>query len=123
MPRAPERSERDENRSGRAACPCPPELLAQLDPSALFFPRAERENANANPSAPDVGQLPPCLRSGGPVAKLYRNKIIERAFDPAITPHYLRHTYYYQPAPTDIGLKNRAVPHGARQYHHHRKYL
>ena len=32
-----------------------------------------------------------CDREAG--AKLYRNKIIEHAFDPAITPHYLRHTY------------------------------
>jgi len=26
-------------------------------------------------------------------AELYRNAVVKHAFDPAITPHYLRHTY------------------------------
>ena len=51
-----------------------------------------RPHAVHDKNAPYVAQLPAGLRHAAG-AELYRNAVVKHAFDPAITPHYLRHTY------------------------------
>ena len=49
-------------------------------------------------------------------AEIYRNKIITHAFDPAITPHYLRHTYCSNFRCQGVDLENGAVSDGPQRH-------
>ena len=73
--------------------PMPPELLARLDQSGRYFVhgRDGKMLTLTHLRRMWTSFHRACDREAG--AKLYRNKIIEHAFDPAITPHFLRHTY------------------------------
>lgn len=79
--------------AGERLVPVPPELLAQLDRSGRYFFHGQNGKMLTLTHLRRMWSSfhRACDREAG--AKLYRNKIIEHAFDPAITPHYLRHTY------------------------------
>ena len=79
--------------AGERLVPVPPELLAQLDRSGRYFFHGQNGKMLTLTHLRRMWSSfhHACDREAG--AKLYRNKIIEHAFDPAITPHYLRHTY------------------------------
>ena len=79
--------------AGERLVPMPPELLARLDQSGRYFVhgRDGKMLTLTHLRRMWTSFHRACDREAG--AKLYRNKIIEHAFDPAITPHFLRHTY------------------------------
>ena len=79
--------------AGERFVPMPPTLLSQLDNSGRYFFHGQNGRMLTLTHLRRMwGSFHrACDREAG--AKLYRNKIIEHAFDPAITPHYLRHTY------------------------------
>ena len=79
--------------AGERKVPLPPELKKRLDKSGKYFFH------NADGSMMSMTKMRhmwtyffrACDRAAG--AKTERNRIVEHALDPAITPHYLRHTY------------------------------
>lgn len=73
--------------------PLPDELAAMLDKkSRYFFHRKDGRMLTATGLRRMWASFHrACDRAAG--AEIYRNKIITHAFDPSITPHYLRHTY------------------------------
>ena len=73
--------------------PLPDELAAMLDKkSRYFFHRKDGRMLTATGLRRMWASFHrACDRAAG--AEIYRNKIITHAFDPATTPHYLRHTY------------------------------
>lgn len=73
--------------------PIPAELVKMLDTkSRYFFHRQDGRMLTATGLRRMWNSFRrACDRAAG--AEIYRNKIITHAFDPAITPHYLRHTY------------------------------
>ena len=79
--------------AGERYIPVPDYLLALLDKKArYFFPNRE----GGMMSRTEVRAAWHSFRRACDIAagaKVYRREIIEHAFDPAITPHYLRHTY------------------------------
>lgn len=79
--------------AGDRFLPVPPELLARLDRSGRYFFHGQNGKMLTLTRLRRMWDSfhRACDREAG--AKLYRNKVVEHAFDPAITPHYLRHTY------------------------------
>lgn len=79
--------------AGDRFLPVPPELLARLDRSGRYFFHGRNGKMLTLTRLRRMWDSfhRACDREAG--AKLYRNKVVEHAFDPAITPHYLRHTY------------------------------
>lgn len=79
--------------AGERFLPIPSELLTHLDTSTRYFFHGQDGKMLTLTHLRRMWSSfhRACDREAG--AKLYRNKIIEHAFDPAITPHYLRHTY------------------------------
>ncbi len=79
--------------AGLRFVPLPDELAALLDKkSRYFFHRQDGRMLTATGLRRMWASFHrACDRAAG--AEIYRNKIITHAFDPAITPHYLRHTY------------------------------
>ncbi len=79
--------------AGDRFLPVPPELLARLDRSGRYFFHGRNGKMLTLTHLRRMWDSfhRACDREAG--AKLYRNKVVEHAFDPAITPHYLRHTY------------------------------
>ena len=79
--------------AGERFVPVPPELRARLDRSGRYFFHGQDGKMLTLTHLRRMWTSfhRACDREAG--AKLRRNKIIEHAFDPAITPHFLRHTY------------------------------
>ena len=79
--------------AGDRFVPVPPELLARLDRSGRYFFHGKNGKMLTLTRLRRMWDSfhRACDREAG--ARLYRNKVVEHAFDPAITPHYLRHTY------------------------------
>ncbi len=79
--------------AGERLVPVPPELLARLDRSGRYFFHGESGKMVTLTRLRRMWSSfhRACDREAG--AKTHRNKIVEHAFAPEITPHYLRHTY------------------------------
>ena len=79
--------------AGARYVPIPAELQKQLDMKSRYFFHVENGRMLSMTKMRRMWHSfqRACDIAAG--AELYRNAIIKHAFDPAITPHYLRHTY------------------------------
>ena len=80
--------------AGARYVPIPAELQKQLDmKSRYFFHIGNGRMLSMNQNAPHVAQLLSGLRHCGRCRAVPQRRCQARLLDPAITPHYLRHTY------------------------------
>lgn len=79
--------------AGERMVPLPPSLKKRLDKSDKYFFHNEDGDMMSMTKLRRMWTyfFRACDRAAG--AKTERNKIVEHALDPAITPHFLRHTY------------------------------
>ena len=79
--------------AGARYVPIPDELQKQLDMKSRYFFHVENGRMLSMTKMRRMWHsfYRACDIAAG--AELYRNAVVKHAFDPAITPHYLRHTY------------------------------
>ena len=79
--------------AGARYVPIPAELQKQLDMKSRYFFHVENGRMLSMTKMRRMWHsfYRACDIAAG--AELYRNAVVKHAFDPAITPHYLRHTY------------------------------
>ena len=76
--------------AGARYVPIPAELQKQLDMKSRYFFHIENGRML---TMTKMRRMWHSFYRACDIAELYRNAVVKHAFDPAITPHYLRHTY------------------------------